>query len=446
MLKNILVITHDKVGISMAGPGIRYHYISQILSKDHEVTLGSFTESYLPEKDFSRSYKTLSMDLTACSKELSRFDVVIAYWLSEQMMRSLRATGIFVIIDMYCVAPVENLVTLGLGPKPSLTEGEFRNSLDFHRNSLNFGDAFLYSNRRQLDFWMGFMFCMPNFSINFFTKKNLFNRFIEAPMGIVKQDLADHKLKDRDFLGLKDEEVAVIWNGGVWNHFDAKTVIEAMKIVYGRNRKVKLFFPGIEHPNPSVKPSAELKVALKLSDDLGVKDKNVFFQKGWVQYGERLKYLGEADIAVYSHKGSIETEFAHRTRFLDHILAGIPTVATDGDFFADKVRDEGLGIVVPVSDPEAMAVAILELAQKSKALKVRSNIEAMQKKMYWENTLKGLVELLSSDLKKLPSLEDESLDDVHLSSSNRFGYLNEVKAFAMLTGGVLKRHIKKLRP
>ncbi len=446
MSKNILVITHDKVGVSMAGPGIRYHYISQVLSKDHKVTLGTFAESYLPEKGFPRKYEVLSMDLTACSEELFRFDVVIAYWLSEQMMSLLRAEGIFVIIDMYCVAPVENLITSGLGPKSNLMEGEFHTSLDFHRNSLSFGDAFLYSNRRQLDFWMGFMFCMPNFSINFFAKRNLFNRFIEAPMGIEKQDLVEHKPKGRSFLGLKEDEIAVIWNGGIWNHFDAKVVIEAMKIVYSKNKKIKLFFPGIEHPNPSVKPSDELKVALKLSEKLGIKDENVFFKKGWVQYGERLKYLSEADIAVYSHKGSIETEFAHRTRFLDHILAGIPTVATDGDFFAEKVRKEDLGIVVPISDPEVMADAILELAKKPEALRVRSNIEAMQKTMYWENTLEGLVELLSSDLKKLPSLEDESLDDVYSDSGNRFGYLNEAKAFARLTGGVLKRHIKKLKP
>ena len=68
--------------------------------------------------------------------------------------------------------------------------------------------------------------------------------------------------------------------------------------------------------------------AVALAEELGLRDRVVFFNFGWVPYAERGRYLLEADVAVSAHFDDIETRFAFRTRFLDCLWAGLPVVTT----------------------------------------------------------------------------------------------------------------------
>ena len=51
MIKKVLIISHDKVGKLMAGPGIRYHYMAKTLAKNFDVTVGFFGPENVPEID-----------------------------------------------------------------------------------------------------------------------------------------------------------------------------------------------------------------------------------------------------------------------------------------------------------------------------------------------------------------------------------------------------------
>ncbi|MBX4191172.1 hypothetical protein KW794_03740 [Candidatus Saccharibacteria bacterium] len=53
--KKVLIISHDKIGSAMAGPGIRYHYMAEVLADSFDVTVGFFDKNYLPDKDFKVS-------------------------------------------------------------------------------------------------------------------------------------------------------------------------------------------------------------------------------------------------------------------------------------------------------------------------------------------------------------------------------------------------------
>src|SRR5690606_21779831 len=61
------------------------------------------------------------------------------------------------------------------------------------------------------------------------------------------------------------------------------------------------------------------------------------------------------------HVPHLETRYSFRTRMLDYLWARLPIVCTEGDYFGDLVRAEGLGRAVPPRDPAALADALATL-------------------------------------------------------------------------------------
>ena len=70
--------------------------------------------------------------------------------------------------------------------------------------------------------------------------------------------------------------------------------------------------------------------ARSLSDELGLTDRHVFFNEGWVPYDTRQNFLLDADVGVSTHFDHVEAEFSYRTRVLDYLWAGLPVVMTRG--------------------------------------------------------------------------------------------------------------------
>ena len=82
--------------------------------------------------------------------------------------------------------------------------------------------------------------------------------------------------------------------------------------------------------------------ARALADDLGLTGTHVFFHE-WIDYDERQNFLLEADIGVSTHFDHVETAFSFRTRVLDYLWAGLPTVVTEGDVLAELITEHGRG-------------------------------------------------------------------------------------------------------
>ena len=131
--------------------------------------------------------------------------------------------------------------------------------------------------------------------------------------------------------GIGADDKILLWPGGIWNWFDPLTVIRAVHELSRRRDDVRLYFLGVKHPNPEVPDMAMAAEAVALADELGLRDRVVFFNFGWVPYAERGRYLLDADVAVSAHFDDIETRFAFRTRLLDCLWAGLPVVTTRGD-------------------------------------------------------------------------------------------------------------------
>src|SRR4030043_578487 len=59
---------------------------------------------------------------------------------------------------------------------------------------------------------------------------------------------------------IRKNDFVIIWGGGIYNWFDPLTLIKAMAEISKKRNDIKLFFMGVEHPNPEVK---KLKLARK---------------------------------------------------------------------------------------------------------------------------------------------------------------------------------------
>jgi glycosyltransferase involved in cell wall biosynthesis len=137
--------------------------------------------------------------------------------------------------------------------------------------------------------------------------------------------------------------------------------------------------------------------ALSLADELGLRNRSVFFNRGWVSYEERGNYLLEADIGVSAHFDDVEARFAFRTRLLDCFWAGLPVITTSGDALAEIVAQRELGLVVEPLDVNGWIDAIsLLLDDKSARDRARPAFEQLRQELAWPRVVEPLVRLLDA--------------------------------------------------
>jgi hypothetical protein len=135
--------------------------------------------------------------------------------------------------------------------------------------------------------------------------------------------------------------------------------------------------------------------AERLSRDLGLTDRAVFFNRGWVPYRQRAGYLLEADIGASCHLEHIETRFAFRTRLLDYIWAGLPMLVTEGDVLANLVERERLGFAVPAQDERATRDALsLLIGWVAGAEDYASRFEGVRQELTWRRAVEPLARFL----------------------------------------------------
>lgn len=399
MSKKILVISHDKVGPSMAGPGIRYHNIATVLSNVHSVTLGVFNPKYI-EGLVDTSYEAQDIHVQHFKQVFDGFDTIIALWLSDEMIEYAKSKGIQLVFDLYAPVPVEDLMQRVFGGKTDqVSDYDYSQMLRNYSHFIKNGDFFLTSNPQQRDFWIGYAFASGAI-----TPSSQNDRGIDTYFGICPMGIDDHELKTYDgtdllserLPDLKKTDFVITWTGGIWDWFDAQTPIRAMKQLHDAGRHdIKLVFLGTKHPNDDVPAMAETETARTLATELKLLNKSVYFLDGWLPYADRIGYLSRANAAVYAHRPSIEARFSHRTRVLDHILMSLPTIATEGDYFADMIGNLKLGITTPVFDDERFAEAITSLSDDAQFLSLaKKNITALRHEFFWKNTLKELAQFL----------------------------------------------------
>lgn len=399
-MKKIFLISADKVGKSMAGPGVRYFEMAKILSKHFDLTL------LVPDNcDIAGDgFKILSYNSNSASKSIGKLiqkaDVVVAQNLRPPLIRKIKQLNIRYIADLYDPLTVEVLEYSKYD-----NEQQKRSVFDFNYYSLllqiNSADHLLCASSRQRDFYTGILSDQKIINPKVYQQNPDIRQLISlVPFGLSKDKLPpiDLQIVKSKIPNLKEDDKIVYWGGGIFNWFDPLSIVKAIEEISKIRSDVKLFFLGVKHPNPKIKQMEMAQKTIDYCKKQGLLDKFVFFNYGWTPYEERVHFLSRANIGISTHFDNLETRLSFRTRILDYLKAELPMILTEGDSMADLCREKNLGIVVKFQDVKEIKKAILDLVDdKNRINQIKSNIAEAKKEFYWEVCLKDLISLIKED-------------------------------------------------
>ena len=399
----VLLISNDRIGEKMAGPGIRYWEIAKSLAATGQLDVylaspGECNVSY-PGVHMVSYTVTETEDLCEVA---AHCNIIMFQGFVLDSIPSLRpiAEKKFVIVDIYDPIMIES-IEVYKDKDRGFRNKRHQEALTSLKYQLQLGDFFVCANEKQRDYWIGMLSAFNRVTPRLYDVDRAGDQLVEiVPFGI--SDTAPEHRKNvlkGIWPGIRATDKVLIWGGGVWNWFDPLTLIRAIHRISQTRDDVKLFFMGVRHPNPGVPQMKMLSDAVDLAKELGVYDKYVFFNFGWVDYNDRQNYLMEADIGISCHFKTLETRFSFRTRILDYLWADLPIVCTRGDYFAQLVEHEKLGRVVDFQDAEGLADAITSLLDDSVCYAAcRKNVQTVAETYKWSRVTKPIIDFCEHPL------------------------------------------------
>ena len=382
MRKRVLVLTHELIGPLMVGPAIRAFELSARLAGIADVTLAS----PLPVERSHPEFRILSFfDQARLLKEMAQsHDIILVQGLILRRFPFLERLNKYLVVDLYDPFLFESYPRYLEEPDAAL----FSEHWGIMNHQMLVGDYFLCASERQRDMWLGRFCALGRLSPALYAKDPSFRALIGVvPFGLPETPPSSSEARLKGIRpGIEKNDFLLLWGGGVWDWFDPLTVIRAVAEVAKTHDQVKFFFMGTGRQKTRM-----LGEAIRLSEELGVLEKSVFFNEEWVPYDERQHYLLEADAGVSSHFDAIETRFSFRTRVLDYLWAGLPILTTEGDGMADLVEKKKLGTVLPAQDVAAWRDAILSLVDRREKEKISARVREANADFVWSEAAKPLL-------------------------------------------------------
>ena len=390
----VLVVTPDVLGEKMAGPAIRALEIAKALSGTTDVflasTVGSTLEGYGFPVEFADEERLKALVAT--------HDVLVFQGHVLSSFPWIVESDIIIVADIYDPMQLE---ILEQGKELPAEERLMHtlNTVEVLNVQLERADFMICASDKQRDLWIGQLSALCRINpLTYDADQSLRSLIDVVPFGVQESDPVQRGTGIRNNVpGITEDDKVIIWGGGIYNWFDPLTLIHAVAELAKTRSNLRLFFLGLQHPNPNVPAMHMATAAMQLSDDLGLTDKHVFFNKEWVKYEERASYLLDADLGVSTHFEHVETAFSFRTRILDYLWAGLPIVCTEGDTFARLVQEHDLGLVVPTEDVTALAESLETVLYNDEAKAgFRKNVAGFRESMKWSRVLKPLVAFCES--------------------------------------------------
>ncbi|HKN96516.1 MAG TPA: glycosyltransferase [Pseudonocardiaceae bacterium] len=395
--KRVLVVTGDAITARMAGPAIRAWHMAEVLCGEHDVRLVSVNPH---GEDVPAPFPVLRVRPRDLADHVAWADVAVLQGHTLEMAPELkrRDSTKLVVCDIYDPMHLE-LLEQGKDGTDEQRAKDLVGVTKVLNAQLKRGDFFLCASDRQRHFWLGHLAALGRLTPQLYDADPTADSLLAVvPFGLPGKPPTRTGPGARGVLrGVGADDKVVLWAGGVYSWFDPLTLIRAIGELATRRPDVRLVFLGMKHPNPEV-PVMDIAARTRsLADRLELTDRHVFFNDGWVPYAERQNWLLDADCGVTTHFQHVETTFAFRTRVLDYLWAALPIVTTDGDSFADLVRTERLGVVVPPADPGALADALdLALYDDEFAAGCRERIADVRERFTWERVLAPLSDFCRS--------------------------------------------------
>jgi len=409
-MSRVLVISHDYVRRTMAGPAIRSLELArQLHGAGHEVTLAAPISSDIELEAFSLVAYDPQRQETLRRAARGVEVIVLQGWVLEHNP-FLRESGAALVVDLYDPFPLEYLASVAVDSTP----GKFPpwdEVLGTIVEQVRLGDFFMCASERQRDMWTGALTMLGRInSATYEADPSLRSLIDVVPFGIPQEPPRRTGPGMRGVLaGVDEGDFVLLWGGGVYNWFDPLTLIRGVGRAAARFPRLRLVFLSTSHPNPDIPEMRMLTQAVALARELGLEGRHVFFNQAWVPYEVRANWLLEADAGVSTHLDHLETRFSFRTRILDYFWAGLPILCTEGDTLADEIEAHELGFTVRAQDLEGTTAAIEALAGESEAVRAAraQRVRQQAQSLTWDRASAPLLRFCatpgrSPDLARLP--------------------------------------------
>jgi len=373
--QRVLVIANEQIGARMAGPAIRsLNLARQLARRGASVTLAMPQATDVdPQLLTGFTVETFGVPSRAGFRRLATGqDVVVTQPQRVDVAWGLRRSGARVVYDLYVPSFVERIAQLGTEPmEPSLKRRLLERDQREYCAAIELGDAFICASERQRDHWLGALGQAGRLDVGLLAR----DARGDALVGVVPfgaPDAAPEPVTElthgiRGTLVPTDAIIA-LWTGGLWNWFDPVSVVEGIAAARRVEPRLHLVMMGVKHPGEHWVEQEASRAMRERAADLGlVADGGVVLCEEWIPYDERHRFLLDADIAVSAHRDTLETRLSFRTRFLDHLWCGVPTLTTAGGELADRMVAVGAARTVAEGDAVAWAEALTSLAADAPA-------------------------------------------------------------------------------
>ena len=390
-MTRVLIITGDPIGPRMAGPAIRSWNMALALAADgNEVVL--MTTTALAPVDAPFALERIAPGETAAFAARERWaEVIVFQGHAMSQFPVLRTTDRVLVADIYDPMHLE-MLEQGRELARATWDLRVSTATSVLNEQLARADFLLCASERQRLFYLGQLAALGRINPAVYeTDPHLERLLAVVPFGLEASPPTHERAVLKGVLpGVAVDDKLLLWGGGLYSWFDPTSLIAAVASLVQRRPSARLYFLGTRHPR--VDEMGIVRESYDLAARLGVLDSAVFFNAEWVEYGDRQNYLTEADAGVSTHLSHVETTFAFRTRILDYLWAGLPMVVTEGDSFAELVEREGLGVVVPAGDVDALDAALERiLFDEPFIADARANVQRVREEFLWERTLAPLV-------------------------------------------------------
>jgi len=355
----VVVHTPDVVGERMAGPGIRAWHFAGELAKHFSTTLICKREGSLPGKPAFRVAARGSAEAVAAMKSA---DVLIGQ--PARGFRRLRRSQ-RIVYDLF--DPVLLELREMYGKRPSMRQRVHLGAETLRvRRAVSDGDLLIVATAKQRELYA-----------------NAREPMLEIPFGI----------EDVGVGAPEEREDIILWGGGTWEWLDPGTAVEAVVAANRRGIPCRLVFLGRSRPN---RHSLDRRREDRLDDLIAGGTPFVEANESWMPYGDRLSWLRRSKAAIMLHRPTAEAAYSIRTRLFDAIAAAVPVITTEQGFAAELVAAEKLGVVVPPSDPAAVADAIARLiGDDGFHAACVSNLIRIQPRFAWDVVTRPLIEAVT---------------------------------------------------